>query len=923
MKKQIKTIVIVIVAISLSVITLYFWFGSKKIIVSEAIQAIPVDAAFVLKINDYHRLTNTLSTNNQVWKTLKTFNSVAFSDNLIALIDTLSARSGAFNRMISSGNIYVSAHLVGKDDLEFLGSIMIPENISKTDIFNLSKDYLKSGITLSEYDYNDASVVSITDTVSGILFFYTYHQGIIICSSSKLLIESSIRQIDSPVSLLNNSGFTAISNTAGSKIDANLFINYHKLPLVFRKYFNQQYKSGVFTLSDVANWSELDITLNEESISFNGFSLAADSTNSFLQIFSRQKPVESKIASVIPSQTAAFISLGISDLDLYLEDYRTYLDRNGRVLKYTSSLSKAKKELGADIHDLYRSFLSKEIALVFVPFDGTETQNCWFIAARTNSPSQTKQSFNNIIDAFANSNNLKKSSFITKYKIDKDKSAEIMRLPIKGMNTTLFGSLFSEVQDEFITFIDDYIIFGASVDALSKIIQTNVHNKQLQLDVSYRQFSEVLTTESNYFFYLNPGRSEDIYNKLLDTDFALLAKENHSALSKIQGVALQLNGGKSMIFNSLSIKYSPSIYEDPQTNWETRLDTMFVMKPQLLINHYTKNREIVVQDLKNKLYLLNDVGRILWSKQLNEPIMGEISQVDLFKNGKLQFFFNTANLLYAIDRKGDFVKGFPVSLKSKASSPVAVFDYEKNRDYRFVIPCYDKKVYVFNSFGKQVSGWSFGKTEKIVYNQPQHFRIKGKDYIVFADRNRPYMLDRRGDERIKFSRFFSKSLNSGFVFENATKNHSERLVTSDSLGLIRFIYFDGRVEDFAVKAFSSKHFFDYQDLDSDGENEFIFLDGKQLFVYSQSKNLIFKYKFDKDVLPNVLNFNFGGSNKKLGVVSSLSNEIYLLSVNGSLYDGFPLKGNTLFSIGQLTSNQTQFSLFVGSPSGTLMNYSVK
>lgn len=924
MKKLITTIFIAVLIISLSAIAFYFWFGSKKDIASEAIQAIPTDASFILKVNDYHRLSSNLRSNNLVWNTLKEFHSIEKVDSIIAFIDTLSNRSGSFTRLISQGQIYISAHTEGKLDYEFLAAIKLPEQTSKKDIFGLISDYTNKGINVKGYDYNDINITTIIDTRKTTeLVSIAYFHGIIIFASNKQLLESSIKQLNSQTSLLDDSNFKAISLTAGTKVDANLYINSPRIPVSFRKFINKKYQTGVGTLSDIAMWSELDITLNDESISFSGFSQAPDFTNSFLKVLSRQHPVESKIASVIPSQTAAFVSLGISDLDLYLENYRSYLDKTGHVLEYTSSLSKAKKELGFDIHELYRSFLNKEIALVFIPFDGTETQNCWFVVARTNGQSQTKQTLNNIINTYAKSNRLQKSSFRTIYKIDKEKSAEIMRLPIRGLNALLFGSLFSEVSDEYYTFIDDFIVFGASSDALSKIILSNIHNKQLQLDISYRQFSDVLATESNYFIYLNPGKAEKLYSTMLDSCYASTFLSHHSTTGKIQGISVQLNGGNNMIFNSINIKYSPSIVEDAQTNWETRLDTSFTTKPQLLINHYTKNREIVVLDLKNKFYLINDVGRILWSKQLKESIIGEVSQVDLFKNGKLQFLFNTPNYLYAIDRKGDFVEGFPVKLRSRATNPVAIFDYDNTRDYRFLVAAYDKKIYAFNSKGKPLTGWAFGKTEKIVSNQLQHFRVKGKDYVVFADVNRLYIIDRKGEERTKFSRYFSKSLNSSFVFEDATKNHTERLVTTDSLGLIRFIYFNGKVEDLAIKAFSSKHFFDFQDVDSDGEKDFIFLDNKQLFVYRQNKSLILSYRFDKDVIPGVLFFNFSSSNHKLGVVSSTGNEIYLISENGSLYEGFPLNGNTFFSIGQFSDKQTNFNLFVGSSSGSLMNYTIK
>jgi len=39
-----------------------------------------------------------------------------------------------------------------------------------------------------------------------------------------------------------------------------------------------------------------------------------------------------------------------------------------------------------------------------------------------------------------------------------------------------------------------------------------------------------------------------------------------------------------------------------------------------------------VQDLKNNIYLINRSGRILWKVRLNEPIMGNVEQVDYYKN---------------------------------------------------------------------------------------------------------------------------------------------------------------------------------------------------------------------------------------------------------------------------------------------------
>ena len=923
MKKLIFTFVIAFTVLSLSIL-FFFWFQGKREQSSEALAAIPVDASFILKVNNYHRFTSSLRTGNHIWESIKPFTSVSKVDSTLAFIDTMTNRSSAFNLLLTVNPVYISTHKSKTGSLEFLASVSIPTNSKKKELINLVEGLTNNRIKLVTHQYQDVTIYTLIDIPrSSEILSFTLFRGLVICSSSKNLVEASILQIKNQSSLATNPSFIAIAHTAGTKVDINLFVNNNKLPLTFKRYFSEPYYHGIRTLVDIAQWSELDINLKEEALFLNGFSQTADSTNSFLKLLARQHPIETKISSILPAETATFICLGISDLDKYLEDYRIYLDKGDRILEYTSNIGDIKKSIGVDVQELYRSFFNKEIALVYASFDGVDYKDCWFVAIKTKGQSQTKQTLIDLLGSYAKVNNLKKSSFKTTFNVDNEKGVDIYRLPFKGINSALFGSLFSEVSDEYFTFIDDYIIFGASKDALSKIILSNIHNNQLQMDVSYRQFSNILATASNYFFYINPHKAEKLFSNFLEPQYSATLISNYSALNKIQGIALQLNGGSSMIFNNLSIQYSPYTAEDPQTAWETRLDTIITMKPQLVVNHVTKNLEIIVQDVKNKIYLINEVGRILWTKQIPEQIIGDVEQIDLFKNSKLQYIFNTKSFLFAVDRKGSFVDGFPVKFKSKATNSVAIIDYDGNHDYRFLVACEDLRIHSFTNQGKTTTGWHLRKTERMVRNPLQYFRVKGKDYIVFADENRTYILDRKGEERVSFPRYFSKSVNTCFSFDEATKNHTERLVTTDSVGLIKFIYFNGKVEDLAIKAFSSKHVFDYQDVDSDGEKEFLFLDKSQLYVYKQNKNLLFLYKFEAEINPVILNFNLIKSTHLLGFASSKSNNIYLLNGNGSLYNGFPLKGCSLFNIVKLTSPGVSFNVLTGSTSGMILNYSVK
>ena len=64
----------------------------------------------------------------------------------------------------------------------------------------------------------------------------------------------------------------------------------------------------------------------------------------------------------------------------------------------------------------------------------------------------------------------------------------------------------------------------------------------------------------------------------------------------------------------------------------------------------------MVQDNKNILYLISNEGEIIWEKDLKSKIIGDIFQIDLYKNGRLQYAFNTEKSLMILDKNGKEVK---------------------------------------------------------------------------------------------------------------------------------------------------------------------------------------------------------------------------------------------------------------------------
>ena len=286
--------------------------------------------------------------------------------------------------------------------------------------------------------------------------------------------------------------------------------------------------------------------------------------------------------------------------------------------------------------------------------------------------------------------------------------------------------------------------------------------------------------------------------------------------------------------------------------------------------------------------------------------------------------FSTRNELYLIDRKGNYVEKFPVKLRAPATCGVSVFDYDNNRDYRLFIACDDGHVYAYTKEGNLLQGWEFGTAESEVTLPVNHFRIGDKDFLVFGDRYKTYILDRRGRTRVSTSAFFERSSHNNYWLDLPPAGQSPALVTTDTTGQVYFIGFNGQVR--TVKppdTFTGQHYFGYTDLNGDRKGEFIYLEDKKLTVYNHDFSGLFDYTFQTPVLSRPQVYQFSATDYKLGVVSRSENRIYLFNNNGDLYNGFPLQGNTPFSIGQFGDTLSRFNLIVGSSDNFLYNYRVK
>lgn len=898
----------------------YYFLKKQQIPEYDLYKLIPLDAALIIESDDFIEKIDDIRKHNKIWEELLVFPGVEQFDNDLENLTSLAFKNETIKAITKDNQVVASAHKIGKEDIGFLLLVKLRSARDKKLLLETIASVLTAPGKIQKRDYNNVIIYSIQDIKKEI--YFTFYKGVFIYSSKSLLVENAIRQSEAEISIFNDKGFHKVHKTAGKNVDANVYLNFSKLNEIISFTLNTKERVKISAFKNFANWAELDVNLKDDAVLLNGFTFSADSLNNYLNIFLKQEPVDHELKTILPANTSLFLSLGVSNTQQYINDYKSYLEKQGKINNYQLTIDKYKNKYAIDLESFFKDYLDEELGVIVTDEPNNNLNANSYIIMRTKGKSLTEDALNEILSKVSQVKRVSKSNYISNLRIDKETTYKVYSLPFQDVFKTFFGPIFPSFNYQYATFIDNFLIIGSSKNSVSNFVLSNVLQKTLENDMKFEQFTNYLSSKSNFYFYTNMSRSPKYLAEFLKPSLKKELLGNIETFKKFQAFAVQFQQNNDMIYNNLFLQYIPEIKEDAITVWESHLDTSINFKPVLVTNHYTRENEIFVQDLNHKIYLINKVGRILWKLQLNEKITSEIYQVDYYKNGKLQLLFSTKSKLHVIDRNGNYVERYPVKLRSEATAGMALFDYDKNLNYRILVPCKNRNVYLYNIEGNLINGWKFGQTDGHVTTPVQHFRIKTKDYLIFADEVRVYVLNRRGEERIHVKSQFSKSVNNPFILESDGSEAEARFVTTDTSGLVRKIALNGEVESKQIGDYSSGHYFDYQDIDADGFNDYIFLEKNKLEVLKQNGSEIFDYKFDQNIESSPVYYYFSYDDRKIGVVSKKTNEIYLFNSNGSIYDGFPLKGNTAFTIGYLESSHNQFNLIVGTKYNFLYNYSV-
>ena len=474
--------------------------------------------------------------------------------------------------------------------------------------------------------------------------------------------------------------------------------------------------------------------------------------------------------------------------------------------------------------------------------------------------------------------------------------------PIKGSRVSEIFGLGKMLENAYVTVLGEYVLFSNSKAGITRWLVKYMAGQTFAQKASFLKSLPSPDLKAQVFFYAESEGAWQFAKQFLSKKRGTFFHQNPMVFEHVVGWGKW--EGKSLHCSISATQAGQKESSPAGILWRTPLAGNAVGSPVISPNPESSENEILVKDDEHHVYLISNNGRIIWQRQIEQPILSGITQIDLRNDGERQFVFSTPSAIHILDESGGDVAGFPLPLQVPATNGVTVVDFFQSHDYRFFIACENGNAYGFDERGSPVEGWRPKANIGMVSHPLLHFQAKGMDFLA--------LLNGQGDLQVfqknGKDRFPKVELESPFLQNIDYQSHrqSSRLVTCDDEGHVFVTNFKG--DHFKLNLEVGKNEavkFAFSDVTGDSRKDYVALSGTDLAAYFYEGKEFKKAWGHQFPWPQdgVFGVEIPGMKKqKTGTVSRSKKRIFLLEKNGGTSEGFPLEGTAPFVVSDLLGN---------------------
>jgi len=863
---------------------------------------IPYNSAVVINVNANADLLPKVATafNREI---------KAFRKSMLSrVIDTLKQAS-----QVDTSSYVMAIRVEGKQSIRFLYVLNRSGLFSRGDVHAFLQKMF-AGVQVKERKYNNQKIYLASRGKDEVC--YAVVGGMVLVSNSELYVEDAVNQLSNPNEDEKDGAprFKNVNRYFSAGAGLNVFLNTtcfsDLFPLLLAKQTN---------IAKWFKWGALDGEIKPSGVSFNGFVHYDGLKAAFPVAFKGQLPQDSKLDAVMPADVKSVSILALSDVKNYLASLETYRYGAGQIENVRKRKQEFARLFGDKLDEEWQALLKGEWGKGTLSYDASRKQEEGIVVVHVKAGSLARGLLEKMLKSYASKSGISETSLYRSFALDKDKKVSYFKMPVPDFAGVMWGYVLGGIATNYVLVEDNYVVFSSSERGLQVFASDYMRRLSVRDQEWYQKLRTKLSSKFNWMYLSEMVAMLPYYEQVTKGALRELLERNKEGMEVFSSFGLQWVCEGDMLYHTLFLSTEEVEPKQAQIMWQTRLDARMSMKPTIVVNHNTGERELFVQDEGNTIYLINDVGRILWKLPIEGKINSEVYQVDMFKNGKLQYLFSTPGHLYLIDRNGNYLPRFPLAFKSPCERGISVADYENNKNYRVFAPGADHHVYLYEVSGNFVKGWDVPKSDNDIVSKIYHFRVEGKDYLVYADRYRLYILDRKGKERVKVSTLLNLSANTSLYLTK--QNGQMKMAFMDANGEIVLVDFRGRVERVKGEEMIGGGMFNVEDVNNDGQDEFIYTLKNRIVVMDNKGKLLFEKHWEDSELDFPYIYRFSARDSRIGIMDGKGERLFLLDMK-EVSKGFPIRGNSPFSIAFGDNGSAGFYLFAGSDGTHLLKYRV-
>lgn len=677
-----SVLAVLVAGISVAVSVLYSGVGetANHVEVSDnssnlLLPAVPTDAMFVCDFSDPQACASSILSAND------------FSKQVSALAQTEEG---------SSLKMTVSLHFIGEVTALYIfdvGSAQQQESSLASSIRSLADN---NGLYST---YLDCSTLEISRKIG--------QRSIVLASTAKELVLSSVRHLKASESIINMPGFAS----ATQRLDASnrIFVSnthFHRLISASLKWPLTKHSSFAKRLSD---WMVFDFAeQTSTSTRFDGHFVSDSKDPDIMSVFGTSGVTLSSVSEMLPSYTISAMTMPINNIIEFINSYQAYLDSKQGLQRKLILQSRLKDSTGLAPEDFYNRLEIEEVATAsFRIDDDVESVNLFKI----------KNPDHEILFAGTGVSSLK------------DYKPAVHTFEYENFAASVFGDMYILKDEGCFTYMNGWIVSGSN-DAVKEYTSGRALSYNLREYMENAGLPDLFAREASSFmgylsYTVEPEAMKGIFKD------AVLA-ELSSTYEGVDYSGAFLSVGRHGETDDISIEvFRNEIIRSKAPVLERNTEVVVSRGPFDVMNSHTGKMNQFYQRLDNNFLCLRDeTGKNVWGAPFQTPICGAAQTIDFYGNGKLQILFASGSRLYLIDRLGRLVEDCSTDLNKEILLGPAVYDFAGNKKYNIIVLHKDNTIEMYNLKGERPSVWSTISAPQTVTGLPERIDLSGKTFWI-------------------------------------------------------------------------------------------------------------------------------------------------------------------------------------------------